>query len=127
MTNLANITRTGTIISVRETEFRAVTTEDGIAYQYTEIHSDGVRALKAKMERGTDVEDSWVTVWFARVDTAETMGDVVWVELPTVGSPAFAWHIMTEAHGQYSPPTMASTVLNELVSRAIEALVWDGE
>lgn len=122
MRNFVNITRHTDTITVRDTEYTAIDTEDGIAYRYTEIRSDGVRALKLTMERDTDPDMSWVTVWFARVDALGTAGTVSvpagvsWVELPHVTSPASAWH---------SAPSLQANILNELAIRAAVALAWD--
>ena len=131
MTNIENITRRTDSMTVRDVEYTAIDTEDGIAYRYTEIHSDGVRALRLTMERSTDPDMSWVTVWFARVDASGTAGTssvpagVMWVELSHVTTPASAWHHATQAYSRHMAPSLAATVLNELAIRAVVALAWD--
>lgn len=139
MTNIENITRRTDSMTVRDVEYTAIDTEDGIAYRYTEIHSDGVRALRLTMERSTDPDMSWVTVWFARVDTSGTdvvvwwhpagtssvPAGVMWVELSHVTTPASAWHHATQAYSRHMAPSLAATVLNELAIRAVVALAWD--
>ena len=125
MTDIANLTRRTDTMGVRDTEYHAFSLPEGLAYQYTELHSDGVRAIKVRLDRTVNEDDAFVTVWFARVDGAETMGDVLWTELPHVDAPAFTWHYATVSHSHWSAPTAALAVIQDLVARAREFLVWD--
>lgn len=127
MTDIANLIRRTDTMGVRDTEYRAFSLLEGLTYQYTELHSDGIRAIKVRLDRTVNKDNAFVTVWFARVDDAETMGDVLWTELPHVNSPAFTWHPHTVSYSHWSVPSNAVVVIQDLVNRAMKFLVWDSE
>lgn len=127
MTDIANLTRRTDTMGVRDTEYHAFSLPEGLAYQYTELHSDGVRAIKVRLDRTVSEDGAFVTVWFARVDGAKTMGDVLWNRLDAVATPGYRWHYATVSFSHWSAPTAALGVCRDLVNRAMKSLVWDSE
>lgn len=121
----ANIIRTTDTIRVRESVYSALPLPEGLAYQYIEIHSDGVRAIRVRVDHCIDRDDSSVTMWFARVDDADFPNDIPWTELHRLSFPPYQWHENTMGYSHAAAPNTVVTLVEDIVRAALHALAWD--
>jgi hypothetical protein len=120
-----NIIRTTDSIGVRESVYSALPLPEGLAYQYTEVHSDGVRAIRVRVDHCIDRDDSAITVWFARVDDVDFLNAIPWTELHRLDFPPSQWHAETVSHTHAAAPNTVVSLVEDAVRAALHALVWD--
>lgn len=127
MASITDITRVTSGITLRDSEYTAFTLPEGLHYQYTEIHSDGTRAVKVRLDRTVSKDDATITVWAVRIDGHEAYLGVPWQKLFGVPAPDYDWHYAAVSHSHWSAPTVATTIAQDLVNRALGIMGWDSK
>lgn len=102
--------------TLRETLYRAEYVKGEIRYLFTEIRSDGTRAYKVVIRRGTTQEYSHAMVYTGLLGGHS----FVWEETGVVRDP-LEWFFSTVARSQYCVPSSVATLAYALFTMATDA------
>lgn len=111
---------------VRETTYVAqACAYGGYDYLYSEVRSDGTRALMVQVNRAPMPWDSWVRAFYARVDGLTKDQQPEWWLVHGMSRSATSWYDDTNASSAYAAPTAVEKLVKKISAAALHALCWD--